>query len=446
MLSSSIQGRECQPQLDPGTQTLADSQKPASSSPRSSWLLFSYSGQHAREVEEEEDEASEEEAAEAEGKVIAQPRLQASGLQPWRMQQPAASQQLSYFTREQLAHLFDSSLPQHLADLRAREEELRKLQVSQETPQETPVADIAAVVAMQLRQAKQQQLALAIDELIYVLCLHKLSCAGLDLLGSVERLGEPAAVLGEAQLRELGEEDLARLLSPAVADAVVGLVASTLSSSTGGGHSSVPPAALLTHMDRVQAARLYAGQLEYGYFVRGMEAMCRQREVQLGSDSAQLVAFAAELSKEELRAACSVRSLPAWRCAVRHTGRVFGLQPPPADAGPGGLPYPQLEVTAAGAQFAPAAHIAENYDPPGATASEAAAAAASKAARGWRQAGDAASPSASRGPLPAPDLVTMRLDALQQLLLEGAALGAVLYDAECMLREEHGFPLEARVV
>ncbi len=83
--------------------------------------------------------------------------------------------------------------------------------------------------------------------------------------------------------------------------AVVGLVASTLSSNTGGGHSSVPPAALLTHMDRVQAARLYAGQLEYGYFVRGMEAMCRQREVQLGSDSAQLVAFAAELPKEELR-------------------------------------------------------------------------------------------------------------------------------------------------
>jgi len=79
-----------------------------------------------------------------------------------------------------------------------------------------------------------------------------------------------------------------------------------------------------------------------------------------------------------------------------------------------------------------------------ATAAEAAAAAASKAARGWRQAGDTASPPASREPLPAPDLVTMRLDALQQVLLEGAAMGAVLYDAERTLREEHGFPLKAR--
>ena len=84
--------------------------------------------------------------------------------------------------------------------------------------------------------------------------------------------------------------------------AVVGLVASTLSSSSSsGGHGSAPPAALLTHIDRVQAARLYAGQLEYGYFVRGMEAKCRQQGMQLGSDSAQLVAFAAELPKEELR-------------------------------------------------------------------------------------------------------------------------------------------------
>ena len=54
-------------------------------------------------------------------------------------------------------------------------------------------------------------------------CLHTLACAGVDLLGSVERLGKPAALLGEAQLPALGEEDLARLLSPAVADAGVAM-------------------------------------------------------------------------------------------------------------------------------------------------------------------------------------------------------------------------------
>jgi hypothetical protein len=59
--------------------------------------------------------------------------------------------------------------------------------------------------------------------------------------------------------------------------------------------------ALVTHVDRVQAARLYAGQIEYSYFMRSVEDMCPERGIQLGSDSTQLVAFAAaQLPKDQL--------------------------------------------------------------------------------------------------------------------------------------------------
>lgn len=58
---------------------------------------------------------------------------------------------------------------------------------------------------------------------------------------------------------------------------------------------------LRAHIDRTQAARLYAGNIEYGYFVREMEARCQQAGVAAGQDADQLIAFAATLSEEDLR-------------------------------------------------------------------------------------------------------------------------------------------------
>lgn len=74
-----------------------------------------------------------------------------------------------------------------------------------------------------------------------------------------------------------------------------------------------------------------------------------------------------------------------------------------------------------------------------AAAEAAAQEAASRAARGWKQ----DQPPAPREPLPPPDLVTLRLDALQQLLLEGAVLGALLWEAERAL-EARGLRLTPR--
>ena len=94
-----------------------------------------------------------------------------------------------------------------------------------------------------------------------------------------------------------------------------------------------------------------------------------------------------------------MKSKQAWHAAVRHTGLLFQLEPPPpitsqavehelplpisidegqanqADAPAkqqqakaslqSSLPYPQLQQTISNANFAPAAHLAEHYSPPG---------------------------------------------------------------------------------
>ena len=99
----------------------------------------------------------------------------------------------------------------------------------------------------------------------------------------------------------------------------------------------------------------------------------------------------------QCRAASKVKTRQAWHAAVRHTGLLFQLPPPSskpaatshtaapittsnttkvapqAEASAGtdatdafqALPYPQLSQTVSGANFAPAAHLAEHYSPPG---------------------------------------------------------------------------------
>ena len=102
------------------------------------------------------------------------------------------------------------------------------------------------------------------------------------------------------------------------------------------------------------------------------------------------------------RVASRVKTRQAWHAAVRHTGLLFQLPIPPSDdsdtftdaatasssilSGEGSaaaapsrgdadgaavlepvsaLPYPQLSQTVSSANFAPAAHLAEHYSPPG---------------------------------------------------------------------------------
>ena len=58
---------------------------------------------------------------------------------------------------------------------------------------------------------------------------------------------------------------------------------------------------LKAHIDRTQAARLYAGNVEYGYFVREMEARCEAGGLAAGQDADNLITFASSLPEEQLR-------------------------------------------------------------------------------------------------------------------------------------------------
>lgn len=63
---------------------------------------------------------------------------------------------------------------------------------------------------------------------------------------------------------------------------------------------------LTARMDRTQAAQLYAGNIEYGYFVREMEARCQAAGLSQFMDADQLIAMAGSLSEEQLKYASTL--------------------------------------------------------------------------------------------------------------------------------------------
>ena len=65
----------------------------------------------------------------------------------------------------------------------------------------------------------------------------------------------------------------------------------------------------------LQAARLYCGLLEFGYFAAALEARCRTVGIHIGSDSAAMIAHADSLPEDELR----------QMCAVQRCGAVLGV-------------------------------------------------------------------------------------------------------------------------
>ncbi len=86
------------------------------------------------------------------------------------------------------------------------------------------------------------------------------------------------------------------VVSRAVADAIAGFIGSTLAEGMGAQAPNTP-----INVDRVQAARLYAGMLEFGYFARALESECAASGVAAGTDSTTLISHADKLSEAELR-------------------------------------------------------------------------------------------------------------------------------------------------
>lgn len=155
------------------------------------------------------------------------------------------------------------------------------------------------------------------------------------------------------------------LVSLPVADSILGYVGSTVTNSMRLLAKDTP-----LSIDRVQAARLYAGMLEvggrkghhacaagdgvaatlmqlrlpdtlvmcetanltllnhtnttrhtlnlqFGYFSRCLERECAARGIPIGSDSDAMIKLADSLGEEELRSMCSVQTADGWYSAVR---------------------------------------------------------------------------------------------------------------------------------
>ncbi|DBA81775.1 hypothetical protein WJX77_012226 [Trebouxia sp. C0004] len=372
----------------------------------------------------------------------------------------AISQQLAFFGLKSngLAHLFEDTASLHLQALAAENKE-----------QTTPVPAVVSLESLlhqQLQAVRNAEQRRTVEEIIYLWSLHNLSKGSMCIRTSLGAVEQPSSHQQDIPVSQLL---LTTIMSQAVADAVVGIVASTFETSDSSSGN------LRAHIDRTQAARLYAGNIEYGYFVREMEARCEALGLPAGQNADQLITLAASLPEQDLRVASRVKTRQAWHAAVRHTGLLFQLPTPPSDGsdtftdaptassgmtsgeGPAAaavpsrgdadgvalleavsaLPYPQLSQTVSSANFAPAAHLAEHYSPPGA-AEEAARSAASKQARGWQTA-----QLTSEDMLPEPDLVALSLTTLKQLLLEAATLGCMLWESEKAVQDTD-YPLQQR--
>lgn len=363
----------------------------------------------------------------------------------------AISQQLAFFALKSngLAHLFEDTASSHLQALAA---DNCKEQVVLATPGPAAIS-LESLLHQQLQAVRNAEQQRTVEEIIYLWSLHNLSKGSMCIRTSLGAVEQPSS---HQQGNPVSQLLLTTVMSQAVADAVVGIVASTFDTSDSSSGN------LRAHIDRTQAARLYAGNIEYGYFVREMEARCEALGLPAGQNADQLISLAASLPEQDLRVASRVKTRQAWHAAVRHTGLLFQLPTPASDgsdsctdtatasssmkSGEGSaaaavpsrgdadgapvleamsaLPFPQLSQTVSSANFAPAAHLAEHYSPPGA-AEEAARSAASKQARGWQT----AQPS-PEDLLPEPDLVALSLTTLKQLLLEAATLGCMLWESE----------------
>jgi hypothetical protein len=213
---------------------------------------------------------------------------------------------------------------------------------------------------------------------------------------------------------------------------VVHFQVSYMASSFSGGNAEVmsvasPPQTPLS-VDRVEAARLYAGLLEFGYFAAALEAQCAAAGIPAGTDSSALIAFADKLPEQQLRQLCAVQSADGWWGAVRHIGTVFGLVPNSDPFDSFGLPFPDLSVTISQIRMEPAANILEHFNIPGTAAKLAA-----------KTGLDAAA-----GALPDADLVAFEFGLFQQLLLEAAVYGAVLFGVEQKVEQQYGYELACR--
>lgn len=157
-----------------------------------------------------------------------------------------------------------------------------------------------------IRAVREAERGQVISDILYLECARRLQSAGYQLLNNLAHL-QPGSSQPPADFVSAKSLARSQLLSAALIDAIVSFMASTF----GGGDAPLmsvasPPQTPLS-VDRVQAARLYAGLLEFGYFAAALEAECLKTGIQIGGDSSEMIEYADKLPEDKLKLLCSVR-------------------------------------------------------------------------------------------------------------------------------------------
>ena len=177
--------------------------------------------------------------------------------------------------------------------------------------------------------------------------------------------------------------------------------------------------AVVGRFDRLQAAKLYAGCAQFGYFLgqifRGQAHL--DESTRLAPDEARAITAAIE------RASKLTKSEAAWAAVSRRAATVFGLARGADGADGDGFDSLAPGEFTAGVQVVASAQQEEFFARP----------ADGEAAEG--RSGDAGgasadSAAAAAGELPTADLIRFHAEALQCLLAEGCLYGWLLWGAE----------------
>lgn len=288
------------------------------------------------------------------------------------------------------------------------------------------------VLQQRIAQLKRKERGKAVQELLQLCCVHKLRGSGLALVKDITQLGPEASGHPPGMVRQ---SSLPSLFSSQVCDVITAYTLTTMGPQL---RESAPHTCIL--LDRTQAARLYAGIVEFGCFARQLEERCAALGVK-GDDSSAMIEFAAQIDSAEVRRMCRVRTQEGWLAAVRRAGRLFRLRQREEEgaavsADATELPYPELATTIATLQVQPAAAVWDHFAAP--AEAERRRAADSARARGW----SADTPAAQ--PLPPPDLLEFRLELLHALLLEACAYGCLLWDMEQVFEKTFRYTLTPR--
>ncbi|WIA35179.1 hypothetical protein OEZ86_003645 [Tetradesmus obliquus] len=301
-----------------------------------------------------------------------------------------------------------------------------------------------AELMRRIRAVREAERGQVVADILYLEVARQLQAAGMQLLNNLALLSPnisqpPPDFMSAERLQQQQQQQSedsssssssSGWVSPAVADAIVSYLASTFEGGDARMMDAAAPPVTPLSVDRLQAARLYCGLLEFGYFAAALEARCRTVGIQIGSDSAAMIAHADSLPEDELRRMCAVQSADGWWGAVRHVGTIFGLAPNADAFDSFGLPFPDLAVTISQIQMEPAANLLEHFNTPGT--------AARLAARSTEQ------DPPLEGSLPDANLVSFELGLFRRLLLEAAVYGALLFGVEQQVERQYSYKLSCR--